>query len=188
LIPPLLQVCRKTTLAFLLLCASVAQADQLPPALRPDHAQTSGLGVGLGVGYESGSGVGGHVLYYQQLPHPRWRLALHVGAGSLEPGIGSAFGLNTGGFVAFGKRNRLTLGVHLGIENATTWRLHGVRWAQKPVFGAGVGIGYELMTKRGFMLRLNVGPGFFITPDSPFFGRELRNRWDGNLTLGWKLW
>ncbi|HEY6880322.1 MAG TPA: hypothetical protein VI299_20000 [Polyangiales bacterium] len=154
-----------------------------------DRASTSGLGIGGGLGSDN-AGLGGHVIYYAQLPHPKLRVAVHVGAGALPWGDGYVqWGVRGGSFLAYGKRHRLVLGVMGGTVDWQSFRLHYQVLESRPIFGVGVGVGYEFMTASGFYLRATIGPALEVIPRVPFRDRSTDLIWRGNLlTVGYKLW
>jgi hypothetical protein len=202
---PWLALCCITALALSLPAANVCAepgaamtrsavvAPELPARAEqpraPDRTRTSGLGIGAGLGSDNVF-FGGHVVYYAQLPNPKLRVALHIGAG-VSPWVDEtvAWGVRGGSFVSYGRRHRLVLGVLGGTLDWLTFVLHSQTLASKQVFGVGVGLGYEFMTEAGFYLRATVGPALEIFPEVPLRDREVALVWRGNLlTMGYKLW
>ena len=171
--------------------ASVApELDSRTEPLRaPDRTTTSGLGIGAGLGSDN-VWLGGHVVYYAQLPGPKLRVAFHVGAG-VFPWVDEnvRWGVRGGSFVSYGRRHRLVVGVLGGTMDWQTFTLHGQELESEQVFGVGMGAGYEFMAEAGFYLRATVGPALEIFPKVPFRDRAVELIWQGNLlTLGYKLW
>jgi hypothetical protein len=155
----------------------------------PDRTGTSGLALGAGLGSDN-VWLGGHVLYYAQLPNPKLRVAFHVGAGVYPwPNVGVSWGVRGGSFVSYGKRHRLVFGVMGGTIDWQAFGLHSRTLETRQVFGVGVGLGYEFMTESGFYLRATVGPALEVYRKVPFFDREVALVWRGNLlSMGYKLW
>jgi hypothetical protein len=130
------------------------------------------------------------VVYYAQLPNPKLRVAVHVGAG-VVPWVDAnvQWGIRGGSFLSYGKRHRIVLGVLGGTIDWQTFGLHYQALESRQVFGVGVGAGYEFMSKSGFYLRSTVGPALAVFPKVPFRDRELELVWRGNLlAVGYKLW
>lgn len=120
---------------------------------RTDRAQTSGLAVGIGGGYES-AGFGGHAVYYVQLPNERWRLAAHAGAGWFGRGAGS------GGLMAlFGRRHRMVIDVLVSPVAAS-----GSTGERTEIFyGVGPLLGWEWMASYGLGIRATIGLAYQFT-------------------------
>jgi len=177
-------------LSALWLCLSGSRARAQEPAL-PDKALSSGLAVGTGVGSENVL-FGGHALYYLQTQKPRWRVALHAGAGTWAPVASparDAWGVRGGAFLAYGKRHRLVLGLSAGTIGWSTLTLHSTSVAALPLWGAGLAVGWEWMTRRGFYMRATLGPTFYVFPQQPLRDRRAELSFEGNLlSLGYKLW
>ncbi|MDB4974970.1 MAG: hypothetical protein JWN48_3311 [Myxococcaceae bacterium] len=170
--------------------AGAVSAPEPPLTLSPrSKAFTSGLGLGAGLGSDNVS-LGGHLVYYVQLPNPRLHWAFHVGAGLVPaPDPQLRWGVRGGTFLSIGKRHRFLVGVIGGTMGWQTFGLHYERLAVEQVFGVGLSLGYELMTDRGLYLRVSVGPALAISSKLPFREREVDLVWRGNLiSLGYKLW
>jgi hypothetical protein len=159
------------------------------PVGRADRAASSGLGVGVGVGTENVL-LGGHVIYYLQLSQPRLRVALHAGAGFLpEFDAGPRhWGMTGGAFLAFGKRNRLVVGLIGGTLAWETYYLYGQELASRQVLGLGVCAGWELVTRRGFYVRGDVGPALMVERETPLEERNPGATVIISTSLGYKLW
>ncbi|MET0286468.1 MAG: hypothetical protein ABW352_18445 [Polyangiales bacterium] len=119
-------------------------------ATAQDRAQTSGLGVGIGAGFEN-AGLGGHALYYLQTRNERWRVAPHLGVGY----FGKA-GVSGGVMALFGRRHRLVLDVLVspaagegGSHRATTL-----------YYGLSLLAGWEWMSMQGWALRSTIGVAY----------------------------
>src|SRR4051812_48968587 len=124
---------------------------------------TSGLGIGAGLGSDNVS-LGGHLVYYVQLPNPILHWAFHVGAGVVplpEPQV--RWGVRVGSFLSIGKRHRFLVGVTGGTMTWQSFSLHYAHLDVQQIFGVGLSLGYELMTDEGLYLRISVGPGLAIS-------------------------
>jgi hypothetical protein len=169
---------------------SVAFASTPAHAHAPvDRATTSGLAVGAALGSESPL-FGGVLLYYLQLENPRLRVALHAGAGGVPSAIAGerSFGVSGGAFLGFGRRHRLVVGLSAGTQNWTDFSLHGVTLAVQPNYGGALTVGWEWMTRRGFFMRMGLGPAFYVTAEAPLLAREVHASLNGTLAIGYKLW
>ncbi|MDB4986281.1 MAG: hypothetical protein JWN04_1459, partial [Myxococcaceae bacterium] len=114
------------TLAFLVLLTSTPAA----VAQSRDRALTGGLAAGVGAGNES-AGLGGHALYYWQMPDERWRLVPHAGVGwygKVQSGNWEGRAALAGGLMtSFGRRHRLVidvLGAPYGVSNRNGRKPH----------------------------------------------------------------
>lgn len=141
-----------------------------------DRALTSGLAVGLGAGNESAF-LGGHALYYFQLPDERWRIAPHVGVGFL-PGIEGA-GYAGGLMTLFGRRHRLVLDLLAApFAAAGSTGRDGKRW-----YGLGLVAGYEWMARYGFAIRSTLGVAY-----RPELSDEPINLAINVISMDYKFW
>lgn len=177
-------------LGALLACLVGSQALAQEPATS-DPAFSSGLALGTGFGSENVF-IGGHALYYLQTQSPRLRVALLAGAGSaaflVSPAKGG-WGVRGGGFLAYGKRHRLVVSLSAGTIDWTTYSLHNTTVAVQQLWGAGLGLGWEWMTRCGFYMRATLGPSFYVRPQQPLQDRSTELGFEANvLSLGYKLW
>jgi hypothetical protein len=158
-----------------------------------DKSASSGLALGIGWGNET-AGLGGVVHYYLQVPDSRLRVAVHAGVGGVwlfsnrsdsrwRPGF-------TGGVSGtFGRRQRFLFDLWGGTTNGyQALSLHGEPYEDwRPLYGLGLNLGWEWVSRGGFIMRSSLGPAFAFNPriyrDVGAWGLS------GNLlTLGYKLW
>jgi hypothetical protein len=94
-------------------------------------------------------------------------------------------GLSAGVSVSFGYRHRgiVDLG-YGGITTEDLW-LHGSRVATRGIHGLSLGVGYELISGGGFVLRILIGSVVF---DDRRIGETLVGSYVSSLALGYKFW
>jgi hypothetical protein len=127
-------------------------------AFAQDRAQTSGLAVGAGVGFEN-AGVGGQVQYYVQTANERWRIAPHIGVGYFGRAAVS------GGVMAlFGRRHRLVIDLMASPAAADG----GTGRATKVHYALSLLAGWEWMSFRGIAIRSTFGVGIGVEGDEAF--------------------
>jgi hypothetical protein len=158
-------------------------------ASHKDRAQTSGLALAASWGAESPL-VGGEVLYYFQLQNPRLHVALHAGAGGVPSAIAGerSFGVAGGAFFGFGRRHRFVAGISGGTQDWWHFSLHGEHIDTRPLYGAALLVGWELVTQKGFLLHTRIGPSFYVEPETPLTAREVQPSINGVVAIGYKLW
>ncbi|MFT3926141.1 MAG: hypothetical protein QM778_26590 [Myxococcales bacterium] len=157
---------------------------------RRDKSATSGLAIGAGFGNDT-AGLGGVFDYYVQGHNPRLRIALS-GALGAWPALGwgtlwrPAVALGVRG--SFGRRQRMTFGLHAVPHGAQVLALHGEEMTDAHVsYGVGLQVGWEWMKRGGFFMRASIGPGYGFYPR---IYREV-GYWTASfnvLTMGYKLW
>jgi hypothetical protein len=172
---------------------SVARAEPAAASARPDRSATSGLALALGWGNET-AGFGGVVHYYFQIPDSRFRVAVHAGVGGHWAGTNAVedrWRLAGSGGVSgtFGRRQRFLFdlwGAPTGVNQHLS--LHGETAKEwRPLYGIGLNLGWEFVSRRGFVMRSSIGPAYAFHPR--IFGEIGRWNVSGNLlTLGYKLW
>ncbi|HEX6242500.1 MAG TPA: hypothetical protein VFZ61_16420 [Polyangiales bacterium] len=171
--------------------AAPALAEEPAVPTRVDRAQTSGPAIAIGTSTQTIL-VGGQLLYYFQLPSPRWRIAIHLGAGVYpvpEGDLGLPWGVNGGTFAAFGRHHRLVFGIEAGTLGWSTFRLHGTPMALRQHGGAGASVGWEWMSSFGMFTRFSVGPAFVAEyTDTPLQDRAWEPTFVGGWVLGYKPW
>ena len=173
-----------------LVCATPALAEEAAKPTRVDRAQTSGAAVAIGTGTQTVV-VGGQLLYYFQLPSPRWRVALHLGAGgvpSTDKEAGARWGMNGGTFFGFGRHHRLVFGVEAGTAAWSTYTLHGASQARRQEPAVGAWVGWEWMASFGMFTRGSVGPAIMIERASPLDDRVVSPWFVASWVLGYKPW
>jgi hypothetical protein len=144
-----------------------------PRALaQDDRAQTSGLAVGIGAGFEN-AGLGGHALYYLQTRNERWRVAPHVGVGYF-----GKVALSGGVMALFGRRHRLVLDLLVSPAAAEG----GTDRPTRVYYGLSLLAGYEWMSFGGVALRSTLGLAY-----RPIEDRELFLALNA-LSISWKFW
>jgi hypothetical protein len=176
-------------LVGMLLCIPVATG-QLSSTKRSDRAHTWGPAIAIGTGTQT-VGIGGQLLYYFQLPAPRWRVALHLGAGatpSSDAELGTQWGMNGGAFFGFGRRHRLVFGAEAGTLDWSTLFLHGAAVDMRQVPGMCVSVGWEWMSSFGLFTRGSIGPAMTIERASPLQDRDIWPWFVGGWVLGYKPW
>jgi hypothetical protein len=132
---------------------------------------------------------GAVALYYLQLADPRSRIALHLGAGGVPRAfLTHAWGLAAGAFLAYGRHNRLVVDVSAGTQSWEQLTWYRTQLASRPLWGAGLAVGYEWMSSFGLFVRTNVGPSFYVRPERPLIRRKVYPSFQLGLTLGYKLW
>jgi hypothetical protein len=177
-------------LGGLLVCPGPAFAEEPALPKRVDRAHTSGPAIAIGTGTQTVV-IGGQLLYYFQLPSPRWRVALHLGAGGI-PVPDDPFprwGMNGGAFFGMGRHHhRLVVGVEAGTVAWATYSLHGASMAMRQVPGIGASVGWEWMSSFGLFVRGSVGPAIMIERGSPLQDRDVSPWFVASWVLGYKPW
>jgi hypothetical protein len=187
-IPPLRTLA--LLIGWLLACATPALAQETAKPTRADRAHTSGAAIAIGTGTQTVF-LGGQLLYYFQLPSPRWRVAIHLGSGlfPVPDDAGVQWGFNGGTFAAFGRHHRLVFGIEAGTLGWSKLTLHGAQFAMRQHGGAGASVGWEWMSSFGMFTRCSIGPAFIVEyHESPLHERELRPWAVGGCVLGYKPW
>ena len=119
-------------------------------AFAQDLAETSGLALGVGVGFEN-AGLGGHGLYYLQTANERWRIAPHVGVGYF-----GAAAVSGGVMALFGRRHRLV--IDLMVSPAAADGGTGMR--TNVYYALSLLAGWEYMSDRGAAIRSTLGVAY----------------------------
>ncbi len=177
-----------TSLLSRILVACVLLTLALCPVVAADARnvhETDGLAVGGGVAFTHG-GVGASAGYYFQWPRERLSLRPYASAGWLFfTGFNAGY---AGGVVGtFGREHRLVVDLHGGTFATRTLALYGVRLDEAPVYGVGLGVGWEWLTASGFFLRASVGPAYTFLP--PIY--QASEGWSVTVNpveIGVKLW
>jgi hypothetical protein len=170
------------------LCSAPAHADG--PAR--DRSASSGLALGAGFGNDT-AGVGGVVHYYLQIPESRFRVALHAGMGGQWVGLGTSsgwkLGISGGVMGSFGRRHRFIVDLYAAPSGAfQELSFHGEEASEwRPLYGVGINVGWEWMSRVGFYMRASIGPVYAFSPRI-YRAVGLWNVSGNLITLGYKLW
>ncbi len=156
-----------------------------PTAFVRDVSQTDGPALGVALGADAG-GLGGVVAYYLAWPRKRLGLMPHAGLGwTAVSDSGPSLSIGLGG--SFGRRNRLVVDVQFATLGTQTLTLHEERLDTEQLYAVGLLVGWEWLSRSGFFVRANVGPGFVFLP--PLFQRSEGWTVRGNLvSMGVKAW
>ncbi len=146
---------------------------------------TSGLALGVGVGYQV-VGFGGQVLYYEALGSGFW-VVPYVGSGVIGTNGKFRGGIAGGVMGAWGRAHRIVLDMSAGVGAAQTRTspLTGNVIDVRTRYGVSVALGYEYVADGGFWVRPTAGVTYLV--DDPGANNS---RWLPalNVTLGYKIW
>ena len=165
-------------LLLVLLLASPVQAR--------DVGQNDGPAVGLALGADGGGLFGAFLAYYVTWPDKRLGVMPHAGAGAaFYSEAAPAFSIGVAG--TFGGRHRLIIDLQLTGVSAQRLTLHGAQLDAKTIYGLGVLVGWEWLSRSGFFMRANLGPVFQFLP--PLYQRSEAISFSANvLSMGVKIW
>lgn len=159
-----------------------------PARTTPSRADTDGLAVGLGFGYETPI-LGGQFLYYVRLGERPLNVAPHAGVGWWPGGNhdGRA-GVAAGALTTYGRKHRVIVDLSYGlaaVEHQTD--LFGDGRHSNALYGASAAFGYEFMAHGGFFFRATTG-GTFRTEEARFVENDDRTSSTLHVGFGYKLW
>src|SRR5262249_6298056 len=132
-----------------------------------DRAQTSGLALAGGFGYQTPS-MGAQADYY--LLPDGWPLGLvgYVGAGWWPPPVvngakgDATVGLAVGASAFVGHRHRFVLDLSYGLASIELYSMGGIAVGQTNVYGMTAALGYEYLAHDGFLFRASLGLSYLI--------------------------
>jgi len=156
------------------------------PTLARDVRSEDGPAVGVALGADGGGFFGGFAAYYVAWPNLRLGVMPHAGIG-LAAYREANPALSVGVAGSFGRSHRLVVDFSLTGVGAQDLTLYGERLDAKTVYGVGLLVGWEWLSKSGFFVRANLGPAYAFLP--PLYPRS--EAWTVTfnlLSIGAKLW